>query len=269
MSLKNIEKYSQERQRRWQMAREGEPRAVQSACTALEQILGTPCAYTRYDGLWFEAFDPQEPGNGWVRGAPDYLIRFNRRYIYAEIKLKSVMFHMTLTGGQMGDGTVIPCYGCESLYLDKEPVYKNMRAFARAVGVAPESFLLLFACPDGIRAISLAEIDALVEKGFRGVALGLISDGYGTAVEGGQAASYLLPVDATHLLAAENGSYFTRHTAPAPVKLPQVYCCNPWYYHWDRQCKYIATKDDGDLTVFSGENDALLSGRRPCENCCL
>ena len=186
MSLKNIEKYSQERQRRWQMAREGEPRAVQSACTALEQILGTPCAYTRYDGLWFEAFDPQEPGNGWVRGAPDYLIRFNRRYIYAEIKLKSVMFHMTLTGGQMSDGTVIPCYGCESLYLDKEPVYRNMRAFARAVGVAPGSFLLLFACPDGIRAISLAEIDALVENGFRGAALGLISDGYGTAVEGGQ-----------------------------------------------------------------------------------
>ena len=135
--------YNQERTKRWNMAKDKEPEAIDAICKILTRITGTEISFRRYDEIWFNKFDPRKEENEWVKGASDYVIEINNnRYIYAEIKIKSVKFKKTVTGGLTRKGSNIAKYGCESFYLDIVPVYKNMCAFVDKVNIDSDKFLI-------------------------------------------------------------------------------------------------------------------------------
>ena len=271
--MDNQQKYHEERSLRWGMARGGERQAADAASGMLQAALGMECTNRRYDVLWHDRYHIGDPENPWVRGAPDYLLILGgTRFAYGEIKIKSRKFHKTVRGGVTDRGTKIPCYGCESFYLDRIPVYENMCAFARKTGIDPQTFLLLFVSEDfsEIYAISLAEIQDLVENGYQGEPLGEIQEGYGTQTAEGTAPSYLIPVDVTRLIAPDNKEYFWAHSSDSWMMPKERYfACteNRWFYHRDRHCKYIANKENKELTYFDCEEQARASGRKRCRTC--
>lgn len=271
--MDNKRKYDEERGRRWDMAEKGEPKAIQKACNLLSGALEEACGHIRYDEIWFERYDPSEEGNEWVRGAPDYVITAGTEgYLYAEIKIKAQKFRKTKQGGTTQQGTQISCYGCESFYLDRVPVYENMCAFSQKTGIDPKSFLLLFVSEDmaEIDVISLAEIRRLIRDGYNGQPFCEIKEGYGIKTKDGTASSYLIPENAAHLMDADSGAYFRAHMSQALVLPPERYYAhiyNGVFYHRDRSCKYISRKPDGELLIFDNEAQAVKTGRRRCTSC--
>lgn len=267
--MDNRQKYNDERDRRWNMAKQGEPRAIEEACAQLTAALGQACCSARYDELWFDQFDPGLLENSWVRGAPDYVVAIGGEgYLYTEIKIKAIKFEKTMWGGTTQNGSRISRYGCKSFYLDRVPVYENMCAFSQRVGIAPESFLLLFVSKDmeEVNAISLAEIQELIENGYCGQPFCEIKDGYGTKTQEGTAPSYLVPEKATHPIGADSAAYFRGHMAPELVLPPKrFHASNLWYYHSRRSCTYLSKQVQSQ--VFESEEQAAATGRRRCTHC--
>lgn len=153
---------------------------------------------------------------------------------------------------------------------DKYNLERPKRWNMAKAGVDPNSFMVAFTSEDlkNINIISLAEITALVKNGYHGAPICEIKEGYGTDTADGSASSYLLPEDATHSVRADSAGYFLQN-ASAELVLPK-YCFagNQWFYHRDRRCKFIASRDDRELVVFDGEERASATGRKPCEYCC-
>ena len=100
--------------------------------------------------------------------------------------------------------------------------------------------------------------------------LGEIQEGYGTQTAEGTAPSYLIPVDVTRLIAPDNKEYFWAHSSDSWMMPKERYfACteNRWFYHRDRHCKYIANKENKELTYFDCEEQARASGRKRCRTC--
>lgn len=210
--------YEQERDMRWEMADRKEPEAIETIRHMLSDILEKKVRIARYDEYWFERFDPGQPENRWVRGASDYVLKIDGgedgpRYLYAEIKIKSVKFRKTVRGGRTQKGSEIAAYGCESFYLDIDPVYKNMCVFVRRLAIDSGSFLLFFIDEEltEVYAISLREIQDLIDNGYRSMPICIFSEGYGTKTECGPALNYLIPVDAAHKVGRGIAGYIWEH----------------------------------------------------------
>lgn len=269
--MDNRELYNRERNRRWNMAKEKEPEAIEAICRILGQTPGHRVEKMRYDEIWFRQYAPDSKYNAWVRGASDYVIRIDgERYVYAEIKLKSVKFKKTNGGGTTQKGSVVADYGCESFYLDIVPVYENMCAFVEKTKIEDRNFIIFF-IDDGlseVHAISLEKIRSMERDGFGGQPLCIFSEGYGTATKYGAAPNYLIPELATERLSFD---YIERHsTAVLTTVLPEepkYYYAGTDFYHCDRNCKYIAGKRDGNIQrIMYGEvRDKKLV---PCRECC-
>lgn len=268
--MDNQQKYNEERDRRWGMAKKGEYPAIEAVCRRMSEALQTDCVSTRYDEIWFARYDPAAEENAWVRGAPDYGITVGQgRYLYSEIKIKANKFRKTLYGGVTRYGSRIARYGCESYYLDRVPVYKNMCAFSERTGLDPRSFLLFFVSEDreDIRVCSLAEITDLIQNGYHQAPISEIQEGYGTDTGEGTAPSYLIPEDATHPIDGAHRDFFLANASESWIVPRRYYACNGWYYHCDRNCKYIAGKRDEALACFDSEALAAAGGRKRCICC--
>ena len=205
--MDNRELYDLERDNRWGMAEEKEPEAIKKICGIIGDRYGIHTYPQRYDVVWFQQYPPELPENEWVRGAPDYLITIESQncnfYIYAEIKIKAKKFRKTVSGGTTRRGSMISNYGCESYYLDVDPVYKNMNVFANKAKIDKKCFLLFFIDEDfkEINLISLEKINKLVTDGYRGSPMSIFSEGYGTRrVDGFPARTYLIPIFSTYNL---------------------------------------------------------------------
>lgn len=213
--MDNKQRYNGEREKRWMMAKKKEPEAIAAICRILEGASGHQVRNERYDELWFKEFKLDLPE--WVKGASDYVLSIDHeRYVYAEIKLKSVKFQKTRYGGTTRRGSVIAKYGCESFYLDIVPVYRNMCAFAQETGIDSRNFIIFFVNEEltEVHAISLEEIQRLVKYGYKGKPLCVYTEGYGTDTEYGAAPNYLIPENATRLL---NFEYIEQHSTPNVV----------------------------------------------------
>ena len=65
--MDNRELYNRERNRRWSMAKEKEPEAIDTICRILRQGSGHEVEKIRYDEIWFGQFAPNMQQNAWVR----------------------------------------------------------------------------------------------------------------------------------------------------------------------------------------------------------
>ena len=267
----NQMRYNQEREQRWEMAKVNEPIAIKTICQNLSGILRTRVSFLRYDKIRFDQFkDLSLPENQWVKGAPDYVIRFGEpsRYLYSEIKIKNERFRKTCHGGITQAGSVISNYGCESFYLDIVPVYRNMCMFVDKIHLNKDQFIIFFASEDmrEIRAITLQEIQDLIEKGYNSEPICIYSEGYGTITENGRPAdNYLIPVDSTHEMNQNFEEYAWQHSADDFIA--NIFAHRNMYYHVKRDCKFIKNKPDGEITVFASGNAAQEHGYIMCKEC--
>lgn len=137
------DQYNIEKEKRWKMAEIGEEKAIKKIADIICLIIGIPknkATYGRLDEIWFNIYSPEKNIEEWVKGCPDYFIKIfldsdNEKYLYIEIKLKSVGFRKTLRGGRTKTGSNIPDYGCVSYYIDKVPVLSNMNLFCKKTGL--------------------------------------------------------------------------------------------------------------------------------------
>lgn len=268
--------YDLEREKRWNMAKDKEPLAIDRICNILQKATGEVCTSKRYDEIWFNKYDPSFSENEWVRGASDYYIKFNNRIIYAEIKIKAIKFHKTVNGGVTRKGSQIAKYGCESFYIDIVPVYKNMCDFVKKTSIDPNSFLIFFIDDEmtDVNAISLREIKALEKNGFNGEKLCVFSEGYGTRTEYGAAPNYLIPEVCTNDLKIDMNQYLYQHSSAdfivdiqkASVDNRRFFGYSNGYYHMDRNCMYIKNKRDNEIKKISLEEAEKLKYIK-CKNC--
>lgn len=263
--------YNAEREKRWTMAKEKEPEAIAAICHILEQASGHRVEYARYDERWFDKFAPDLPENRWVRGASDYVIRLDgKKYVYAEIKLKSLKFRKTKYGGTTQKGSVIADYGCESFYLDIDPVYHNMCAFVEKTKIESRNFIIFFVneALSEIYAISLEKIQNMVKNGYNGQKLCEFTEGYGTDTASGPARNYLIPEQAAELL---NYAHIERHSTPDIVTslpaAPEYYYAGTMFYHRSRDCRYIVHKSGEKIRKIS-RREAEDKRLMPCRECC-
>jgi hypothetical protein len=262
--------YNEDRSRRWNMAKEKEPEAIEFICNALQEMSGHKVEQVRFDKLWFDQYPIEE--NEWVKGASDYVIRIDEsHYVYAEIKLKSFLFRKTVTGGKTQKGSLITKYGCESFYLDIVPVYQNMCAFVEKTKIDSNHFVIFFVDENisKVHALSLKEIQDLVENGYEGKKLCIFSEGYGTKTKYGAAPNYLIPSLATSEL---DFQYILDHSSDTyirtlPENAAEYYHSGTPFYHSNRKCRYIASKPENQVHVVS-EEDIKRKRLIPCRECC-
>lgn len=269
--MDNRELYNRERNRRWSMAKGKEPEAIDTVCRILRQGSEREVEKIRYDEIWFGQFAPDVQQNAWVRGASDYVIRIDgERYVYAEIKLKSIKFQKTKFGGTTQRGSVIANYGCESFYLDIVPVYENMCAFVEKTKIESRSFLIFFIDDQlsEVHVISLEKIQSMIKNGFQGNPLCIFSEGYGTDTRYGAAPNYLIPELATESLTFD---YIDRHSTPEYITTlpaePEYYFAGTDFYHRDRNCRYIVNKRDENVQRIT-YGEARSKRLVPCRECC-
>ena len=268
--------YENERKERWSMAKAGEPVAMEAIQKRLFAYYGLLHKAERYDEQYFSRFDPEVEENSWIRGASDYVIEIDGEDVLIEIKLKNQKFRKTNGGGITKDGSVIRNYGCESYYLDIDPVYKNMCRFCAHEGIDPESFIIFFCGDDNeeLRYISLAQINDLVKNGYKGQPLTEFGEGYGINTEAGRAITYLIPEDAT-IDISDKRSVIKRGTKDRLSQILNHYI-NVLYgfnssgyrfYHADRKCGVIKNKPDESLLTFYSKEEAEKNGFRKCNYC--
>lgn len=90
MSINHENLYKNERESRWELAKENEYNAIMAIANILRKYY--PNVKTRrYDDSWFQFYDLDTLGEeNWVRGVSDFLIALNNQQgIYAEIKIKA------------------------------------------------------------------------------------------------------------------------------------------------------------------------------------
>lgn len=274
--------YSEERKKRWEEGDKGEPLAI----TKIEEVLSDYIITTnkvksiRYDKMWFDIFNPEDDKNEWVRGASDYCLDFEDTLVYAEIKIKNERFRKTLKGGKTDAGSEIVKYGCESFYLDIDPVLKNMNAFCERLHINKDSFLVFFCntkCND-IRFISLSQINDLAQNGYNGKPLNKFTEGYGTKTKNGRAVTYLIPVDTTIDLfdmrntLIENKGIEKNYLLEYARKICRVfYTENQSFYHFKRDCRYLGGKEDKDvktcglIEIMNKRKTCTCCGKKPDE----
>ena len=197
------EAYLNEKQKRWDMENKSANTIIEIFTAYIVQklpfLIKENIKFQRFDELWFEAYSPDE--NEWVKGCPDFigsLTHRETRFLFIELKIKDDgIFRKTCTGGATKNGSVIPNYGCQSFYLDIIPVYRNMKDFCLKTSLPTSSFLILFAkknaSPEDMYLITLAEIDIILDTGWRGIKIAEFGEEYGQK-------TYLIPQDATRLL---------------------------------------------------------------------
>lgn len=208
MSYDNERRYQDERAYRWESARNGEDAAASTITDIMNKILdssGNPLNYCRFDKIIHLKYPPEQ--YDWAKGTPDYAVYDSsnpRNFILLEIKLKARVFRKTAEGGRTSRGSEIIKYGCESYYLDIEPVYKNMREFCHNQGIDKEKFIIAFIPFDDMREariVSLHGIEKMIRDGWEKrtisgtimIPICKYGEGYGKR-------AYLIPKDATHRL---------------------------------------------------------------------
>ena len=136
MSINHENQYKNERESRWELAKENEYNAIKKIVIILKFYYQDVKAM-RYDDSWFQFYDLDTlEEENWVRGVSDFLIALNNQQgVYAEIKIKQQYFMKTKTGGVTKLGAWIANYGCYSVYLDIHPVYQNISNFIRVFGL--------------------------------------------------------------------------------------------------------------------------------------
>lgn len=268
--------YEAERKERWSMAKEGELSAMEAIEKRLSTYYGLFIHATRYDEQYFEKYDPQNVDNSWVRGASDYAIKIDGEDILIEIKLKNKKFRKTNGGGVTRDGSIIRDYGCESFYLDINPVYKNMCEFCTHEGINPASFIIFFCGDDNneLRYISLAKINELVIDGYKGSPLTEYGEGYGINTENGRAITYLIPEDTTIDISDRRIVFQMKNEDRLSYILhryiQRVYGYNSSgfkYYHINRNCSVIKNRSDNVLNYFFSKSEAEEQGFHKCNYC--
>ena len=268
--------YEEERKDRWSMAKEGEPIAMEAIQNRLLTYYGLINQAKRYDEIYFKKYSPENEENAWIRGASDYVIEIDGEEVLIEIKLKNQKFRKTKGGGKTQDGSMIRDYGCESYYLDIEPVFKNMCDFCSHENISPESFIIFFCGDDNreLRYISLARVIDLVNNGYKGEPLTEFGEGYGINTESGRAITYLIPEDTTidisdkrNVFKREKEDCFSRILHHYIKRIYGYQLSSYGYYHMDRNCKFIRNKQDKSLSVFYSENEAENNGYIRCKQC--
>lgn len=178
----NRQRYDNEREQRWGMARQNEEKAIIQVVELIKAKLGNylqDISYTRYDEIIHEKFPPEK--NEWAKGCPDYLIKTvikdsenQSQYILFEIKLKAEEYRKTTTGGETQKHTIITKYNCPSYYLDIVPVLRNMNDFCEQIKIDKLSFIVAFVPMNtnntidvnGIMVASLWRINYILENGW-------------------------------------------------------------------------------------------------------
>ena len=272
-------RYSEEKSQRWRLGEEVEPQAIKAISEYLSNYLGSMNSVVgyRFDQMWFDMFGDSEHRNGWVKGASDYCLDFENALIYAEIKTKTEKFHKTVQGGKTQAGSKITPYGCESYYLDIDPVWQNMNLFCEHLHINKRAFIIFFCNEDcaEIRFISLAKINELVQSGYNGKPLNHFSEGYGTTTsQGKRADSYLIPEDATiNLFDFELGELdeVAEHNLLISCiktnrqKANEIifYVTEQGYYHKTRDCRCIRKKSD----ILTCAEPDVPKGKQRCKIC--
>lgn len=210
IELLHKESYLSERAKRWSMENESANIIIETFATYIAQklpfLIKKNIKFQRFDKLWFDVYSPDE--NEWVKGCPDFigsLTHRETRFLFVELKIKDDgIFRMTHKGGVTKNGSVIPNYGCQSFYLDIIPVYRNMKNFCLKTSLPTHSFLILFAKkdapPEDMYLITLAEIDIILDMGWKGIKIAEFGEEYGQK-------TYLIPQDATRLLTTITKEY--------------------------------------------------------------
>lgn len=172
MSINHENQYKNERESRWELAKENEYNAIKKIVIILKFYYQDVKAM-RYDDSWFQFYDLDTlEEENWVRGVSDFLIALNNQQgVYAEIKIKQQYFMKTKTGGVTKLGAWIANYGCYSVYLDIHPVYQNISNFIRVFGLKKSSFIFFFVMLENnqftdIYFINMEELDNLLANGF-------------------------------------------------------------------------------------------------------
>ena len=196
--------YNKERSERWGLAHNKEDSPMQRVLEILNTSFSV-ARCSRYDAPWFLLVNPEN--KDWVCGVSDYIVDLgNGTGFFAEIKIKRQLFRKTATGGITRYGSMISNYGCESAYLDKKPVYKNVNAFLELFEIPKQSFVFLFVQESIVYAISVAEIEELLNNGYNGEKICEYGEGYGQQC-------YLIPIDTMHKLGTDDMQYFKEHSA--------------------------------------------------------
>lgn len=97
MSINHENLYKNERESRWELAKENEYNAIMAIANILRKYY--PNVKTRrYDDSWFQFYDLDTLGEEmWIRGVSDFLIALNNQQgVYAEIKIKQLKVQKTL-----------------------------------------------------------------------------------------------------------------------------------------------------------------------------
>lgn len=116
--------YKAERTQRWTLESALRLPIMALLCQRLEERNQHTYACSPYaDGLIeeYQQANPFEQVPGVIRGAPDFKLDYDGQTHFIELKIKTTRFRNTVRG----TGYNIPNYGCESNYLDREPVYVN------------------------------------------------------------------------------------------------------------------------------------------------
>lgn len=116
--------YQAERTQRWTLESALRLPVMALLCHRLEERNQQTYSCSPYADSLIEKHQqakPLEKVPGVIRGAPDFKLEYGDQTHFVELKIKTTRFRNTVRGG----GCNIPNYGCESNYLDREPVYVN------------------------------------------------------------------------------------------------------------------------------------------------
>lgn len=137
--------YKTERAQRWTLESALREPVMALLCQRLEKNhQQQTCLFAPYADRLIEEYQqahPYEHVPNVIRGAPDFTLEVNGKKHFVELKIKTTRFRNTVRG----NGGSIPNYGCESNYLDREPVYANTVLHARKLQLPLERVWFLFA----------------------------------------------------------------------------------------------------------------------------
>jgi hypothetical protein len=135
--------YNDERSQRWGLEEALLDPVAALICAILSEQLGSVARYQKYAEPRIRAFEKAHPGvsiPAEIRGAPDLSVECGNHTWLVELKIKTKRFFNT-TNGSKG----IPNYGCQSHYLDDDPVYINLLNHAAYYRVALQDIVLVYA----------------------------------------------------------------------------------------------------------------------------
>ena len=135
--------YGGERAHRWTLEEALREPVMDLMCAEIRRICGQTAFFAQYAQTLIDDFRvayPQLEVPGLVRGAPDFKLIVNKEEWYVELKIKKTRFLNTVQGTQRFER-----YGCESHYLDDDPVYINTLAHSLEAHLPLERVLFVYA----------------------------------------------------------------------------------------------------------------------------